>query len=186
MPNLSAVRTHSFNRYAPITLAEYFWENVDKSLGLGPNGDCWEWRGSRTAAGYGQVGFKAAFEDRVKPYAHRVAWLIETGQMPTLHVCHHCDNPPCVRFSHLFQGTDADNAADMARKGRGNGPHFLGEAHPMHKLVDAEVMEIRQLYKTGISVRRLARRFGVVNGTIDFIVRGQTWKHLLPKEDKNV
>jgi hypothetical protein len=31
---------------------------------------------------------------------------------------HHCDNPPCARPSHLFEGTQAENDADRHAKGR--------------------------------------------------------------------
>jgi len=34
-------------------------------------------------------------------------------------VRHLCDNPACFRYDHLAIGTQADNLADMAAKGRG-------------------------------------------------------------------
>jgi hypothetical protein len=36
--------------------------------------------------------------------------------------CHHCDNPPCCNPAHLYVGTQADNMADMARRGRAWNP----------------------------------------------------------------
>jgi hypothetical protein len=35
-----------------------------------------------------------------------------------LQVCHHCDNPPCVKGKDLFRGTGKDNMQDASRKGR--------------------------------------------------------------------
>ena len=34
---------------------------------------------------------------------------------------HKCDNPPCVRPSHLLLGTHADNAMDASMRGRAGG-----------------------------------------------------------------
>jgi len=56
--------------------------------------------------------------------AHRWTWMQAYGPIPEgLYVCHHCDNPSCVRLSHLFLGTPVQNNADRDAKGRrrGNG-----------------------------------------------------------------
>src|SRR5438132_356940 len=58
------------------------------------------------------------FQGRVQPAA-RVIWILTNGEPPNgLHVLHACDNPMCVEISHLWLGTQADNNADMVRKGR--------------------------------------------------------------------
>lgn len=77
---------------------------------------CWEWTASRNEArrGYGQLNV-----DGRPVMAHRVMYELFVGPIPPgLCVCHHCDNPPCVRPDHLFLGTHGDNAKDRDMKGR--------------------------------------------------------------------
>lgn len=84
-----------------------FWDKVDKS------GECWLWQ----AATNGRYG--TFWLNGVLKYAHRTAWEIENGLIPVgMNVLHECDTPPCVRISHLFLGTQADNLLDAAAKGR--------------------------------------------------------------------
>jgi hypothetical protein len=88
-----------------------FWADVRLS------DHCWEWVGPIGAGGYGAFG--AADRAGLPQRAHRASWIIHFGPIPDgLNVLHHCDNRPCVRPSHLFLGTQADNIHDMIAKGR--------------------------------------------------------------------
>lgn len=101
-------------------------------------------------------------------------------------VLHHCDTPRCVRPDHLFLGTMQENTQDMLTKGRNeHGPGYpSGEAHPNTKLTEAAVLEIRRRWQQGgVTQRALAQEFGVVHSVIGFVVRGETWRHLLTRPD---
>jgi hypothetical protein len=87
-----------------------FISRIDKS------GECWVWTGPVDENGY---GYASGRTKGTQARAHRVSWERVYGPIPKgLYVCHHCDNPPCVRISHLFLGTAADNMRDASIKGR--------------------------------------------------------------------
>ena len=55
-----------------------------------------------------------------------------------------------------------------------------GEAHPMHKLTEKQVAQIRELWKVGHrNVKVLARNNGVSPTNIKKIVTNQTWTHMI-------
>jgi len=72
---------------------------------------CWLWEGARrNKEGYGAFWYEGAVE-----YAHRVSVVLfkpkwrRIGLSPDLVVMHLCNNPQCVRPSHLRPGTQSEN-----------------------------------------------------------------------------
>lgn len=82
---------------------------------------CLIWQGSKCKEwGYGRVWLSGRVHK-----AHRVMYWVTHGinsyeypHMPHT-IMHTCDNPSCIKPSHLNGGTQSDNMRDMMAKGRG-------------------------------------------------------------------
>ena len=86
-----------------------FWLKVDKRGATQDHMDsrCWEWLGAKSADGYGRFYYKG------KDWrAHRLSFLLTTGKEPDA-VLHKCNNPGCVRPSHLQAGDSKENLLDI-------------------------------------------------------------------------
>jgi hypothetical protein len=140
-----------------------FWEKVDRS------GQCWVWTSATDRAGYGLLGGRAPMRQ-----AHRLSYLLAYGDPGDYHVCHTCDNPPCVRPEHLFLGDDAANLGDMATKGRS----AWGGSNSRAKLTAPQVHQIRELLAAGVLQREIAQQFDVSRPTVSDIKRGRSWYQL--------
>jgi hypothetical protein len=152
------------------TLRERFEPKVDRTPGLGPNGDCHEWTACRGRDGYGQIKAGGKMLG-----AHRVAWELVNGPIPEgMCVLHRCDNPPCCRVEHLFLGSQALNMADMNAKGR----QPKGSDNGRAKLTEADIPEIRGLLAEGVVQREIGRRYGVASSQISNIKAGHRWNHV--------
>lgn len=150
------------------SLKKRFYQKFDK----GNASDCWEWKASIAGIGYGQIKLTG---QRRQAYAHRVAYILENGDIPeNMIVCHRCDNPKCVNPDHLFLGTQKDNMLDMKQKNR----QTNGEKNARAKLTDQDVREIRSLLETGISQRKIASIYGVHQIQVSRIKTGKRWSHV--------
>jgi hypothetical protein len=145
-----------------------FWEKVN----IKSDNECWEWKLSKNAGGYGRVRYKDTMT-----VANRIAYMIMYGELEFgMCALHSCDNPPCCNPKHLFPGTRIDNVRDMENKGRA--VHVFGENIKASYLQETDVINIRNLYVIGnITIKELAKQFKISDSTIQNIVVGKTWKY---------
>ena len=87
---------------------------------------CWEWTASRDKDGYGK--FSVARGQWAK--AHRVAWMLYVGDLPTEgEPDHTCNRPWCVNPKHLEWVTHQENQQrSWDRRGR---PTHCRRGHEM-------------------------------------------------------
>lgn len=132
-----------------------------------PETGCWEWTGARDRDGYGIFSYAR------KSMRAPVVALTLDGRTPPkgAYACHHCDNPACVRPSHLYPGSPTDNSRDARKRGR----VARGERQHMAKLTDDAVREIRS---GGATDEDFATRFGVSRSAVTMARIGTTWKHV--------
>jgi hypothetical protein len=116
-----------------------------------PSG-CHEWTGPRNNRGYGRF-----LLDGRQLMANR--WLYQQikGPIPAgMHLCHSCDNPPCVNLDHLWVGTASENMRDMSAKGRFRNQN-TGKTHCVHGHEFTEANTYRygthRMCKTCLSIR---------------------------------
>lgn len=105
--------------------------------------------------------------------AHRQAAYCYFGPPPPNKplACHTCDNPACIRESHLFWGSYQDNNEDRDAKGRGNYITRKGECNGQCKLTDQEVREIRDLVAYGFSQRKIGAWYDVSHNYVGMLAK---------------
>jgi len=141
------------------------------------NNTCLEWVGSRDRNGYGRLSVEGK-----QLLAHRLMFELHFGKIPSrMYVCHKCDNPSCVRPSHLFVGTPSDNNKDAYNKGRNS---QKGECNGHSKLLLKDVIALRKQWDTTVFGRgdkktffeNQAQKYGVSTSTIEKVVKRHNWR----------
>jgi hypothetical protein len=151
-----------------------FWPKV----AYGPESQCWEWKAGKDWDGYGSFKVKINGKPR-SVRAHRVSFILSGGALnPGDLLLHSCDNPSCVNPRHLMPGTCAENMRQKVDRGRVNLQN--GEKNPANKLTDDLVRQILAVLAepNPPTQMAIARRFGVSQMTISFLLQGKTWRHI--------
>lgn len=158
-----------------------FWNNVDKSPGFGPDGDCWKWTGnlSSHSSPYGQFRF-----NKRNGRAYKFSYLAFKGNIPEGELIRHkCNNTICVNPDHLELGTPLDNSQDMVRAGR----QEKGSARHSAKITEETAYKVKELLDQGhgpLAVSRLLSHLGVSQKIAGNISAGWGWQHLWGRTNK--
>ena len=149
-----------------LDLTVRFWSRVEP-FNVRRADACAHWLGHKLPAGYGTLKDAAGNTH----YAHRVSWSLLNGDIPNGHVIRHsCDNPSCVRPSHLELGTQSENLADRRKTDR---------TSVLPRPSNEDILAIRYCYATGRwSQGDLAEMFlgdGSGQPAIQRIVSGRTY-----------
>lgn len=143
--------------------AQRFWANVDKTTGLGPNGDCWEWTGS-----IGEHGYPRRFSIKARTYqVSHVAMTLDGRSRPSpdMYGLHSCDNKACVNPAHLRWGTDEENHRDHFERGR-RGSHWLSDDL------------VHEILRSTEKNKDIAARLGLSAPCVCNIRKGRSHKHI--------
>jgi HNH endonuclease len=144
-----------------ISAVDRFWQKVKKNHG------CWLWTGATNNKGYGVFKYEAG------RLAHRFSFFLHNTNSPRpVLVLHRCDNPICVRPSHLRARDQTDNMRDILLRGRANGRR-------RSRLTPDDVRAIRKRLKPGLNnLTEIAADYGITKGAVGHIKYGQSWAWL--------
>lgn len=148
-------------------------DRVLSRISVDANG-CFNWTRHKTEGGYGQLSF-GKYPNSFLVAAHRLSYELFRGHVPrALCVCHKCDNRACVNPAHLFLGTNQDNMRDASQKRR----LAHGERQHMAVLTESKVREMVDEYNSGISHKKLAKKYGITKSAAMCAIQGTTWRHV--------
>lgn len=152
--------------------------------------ECWLWTGKLYPDGSGRLSIRG-----IPLKVSQLSYFIHWGLHPYtgLVVCHTCDDRACVNPMHLWLGTQAENMADCRRKGRTCAgdkaslrryTHLVrkGVNHHNARLTDHLVAKIRMLRKSGLTQRKIAKKFGIKQPQVSRICHGVRWSETFQKE----
>lgn len=155
-------------------------ENLETPIFNGRH--CRDWRAAGDSGGYGKM-----WDGERLQYTHRLAYEVWIGPIPEgMKILHGCDRGCCIEVAHLMVGTQAENMADKAIRGRArNGAEFRrGELAPNATLTNDQAAGIKALRNNvTVTAERVARRFLTNEATVRAIWSGRAWKWLEVEDD---
>ena len=121
---------------------------------------CWAWKGPVLET-HEHFNYSIMTRGKKSELGHRFFAELMTGNVKDLVVMHTCDNPNCVRPSHLKVGTQLDNVKDMIAKGR------------KQKLSAEDVRDIRKREMSGYAY---GKKYNIDKTVIYDIWKGKLYK----------
>ncbi len=131
--------------------------------------ECLRWPFGQNGLGYGIIHI-----DGKPQLVSRVVCESVNGPptTPEHEAAHHCGkgHEGCVTPKHLYWATPSENQMDRVR----HDTHQRGERHPLVKLTEDQVREIRELGKT-TPHQEIADRYGIGRTQVSRIITRKRW-----------
>jgi hypothetical protein len=144
---------------------------------------CWLWTAGKDKDGYGKFQItgrgptKTSGPVQKHVRAHRLAWELRNGPVPSgMVLMHSCDNPACCNPSHLKPGTQGENRADNVAKNR----DAFGERNGNSRLTVEQVLAIRKMHDEGGALSEIGSAFGITR-SLAWLVIHKTWRRAVPR-----
>lgn len=150
-----------------------FWAQVNCAGSRKPHmaTNCWEWQGSTNKDGYGRFRLPTGKLERA--HGLTLSWVL--GHRPA-YVMHLCDNPACVRPSHLKEGTHRLNMLDAYAKGRRPACIPQGTASVLSRFTAEQIVDIRRRHADGETQKSIGIYYATAQAHISQIVRRKTYR----------
>lgn len=108
---------------------------------------------------------------------HQLVLLTFVGECPDKYECAHLDGDPSNNHvSNLKWTSRKENHSHK----KIHGTMAEGERNAAHKLTTQQVIEIKDMFKQGVTNAEIAAIFGVSVTMIGYIKKGKWWKHVIP------
>lgn len=158
-----------------------FWIKIEI---IDDDESCWEFTGSRHPEGYGSFRW---LHPRTKKStvtrASYVALTYATERIPENQSNHDCDNPPCCRPGHLYDGTHHENMQDRHVRNRYSRLPQPGTQNGNAKMTEEIVGKARELARNGMTTPEIWETLGrpASETVLRWAITGRTWKHINDK-----
>lgn len=123
--------------------------------------------------------YPAIFLEGKSVHVHRLEWIKHHGEIPEGFIVHHKDeNKLNWEIENLELISRGDHVLRHSESLHPEGSHKFGEKSRHHKLTQEQVDHIRKVYvkyDKEFGGRALAKEFGVTEGCISAIIRGENW-----------
>lgn len=180
----------------PLELDELEFRFWTKVAVIDDQDSCWEYTGARHPKpdNYGSFRWRHPVTgENVTSPSSVVSMFLTDGCLPANQGNHHCDNPPCSRPKHIYDGTHQENMRDRSVRGRDRGwtrgrkgfgveaeRSQAGSSNYRAKLTDDLVVRARDLARQGLMLNEVHTRIeSPVSPTVlRWAITGRTWKHL--------
>src|SRR5262245_28980841 len=118
-------------------------------------------------------------EITLRLYVHRLVWEAFHGPIPSGFEINHRDgNKANNRLDNLELVTRSENMLHCHRQLKPNLNRARGLEHGRTKLTPDAVKNILELRRTGMSLKKIGRRYNVSDQAIHLILKGWNWRHV--------